>query len=440
MSHSSAPPHASALGTRFEITYRSRAENQSAGLDSPDQLGNTKRKFSPAFSVTRRAISVLLDAKANAYQICTYLIIAQFTDKTGIYSNAGLNAVGKYLSASKAAGHPIDRALRSLKGETVLGMPQLTRLMTSREEWIEKGGKPLPDGPTDRRKVRHILERNSDDELVWISSALVLRAKNIDPSLTFDKPLTIIKSLGDIAARALLYLYQCDNILDWHGVAPHEALCRRFRKIREPVVLKDGGTLIREAIDELFVSPHMIKAVGKSLPEDESSDRMYKEVINAVSALNSAGFIYETVLVLDRARDLGENADSTVDTNASPLYALDTKSLHGYKPIHEEGLAGITAKLANKLYRPVTNENGSFDGVYAAFLPPAQQGMIVGIMRIRFRATNPKLPDVATAWIAIKNKNERAYLYLAELFSAYNMPHPRRPVDLAMEAASRHRK
>lgn len=47
---------------------------------------------SASLGVPRAAMEALLDAKATAREICTYLILAKFTEGTGVYSTASVKA------------------------------------------------------------------------------------------------------------------------------------------------------------------------------------------------------------------------------------------------------------------------------------------------------------------------------------------------------------
>jgi hypothetical protein len=115
-----------------------------------------------------------------------------------------------------------------------------------------------------------------------------------------------------------------------------------------------------------------------------------------------------------------------VPDDAEPLYELDCRSLHGYKPVGEEGLAGLTAKTAADFSRPVTEagyadhedkvfrvgessyQKAQFNGVYAAIVHPGHEAMVVGIYRLRFRPANPKNAGIKGAWAKIHEGNRRA--------------------------------
>ena len=68
-----------------------------------------------SFCIPRSALDALLDAKATAYEICAYVVLAKFTDESGRYSTASITAVNTYTGANKTKGGPVDRAIERLK-------------------------------------------------------------------------------------------------------------------------------------------------------------------------------------------------------------------------------------------------------------------------------------------------------------------------------------
>jgi hypothetical protein len=53
-----------------------------------------------SFCVPRAAVEALLDAKATAYEICAYLVLAKYTDESGRYSGACQKTENKARQAS----------------------------------------------------------------------------------------------------------------------------------------------------------------------------------------------------------------------------------------------------------------------------------------------------------------------------------------------------
>lgn len=379
-----------------------------------------------AFSITQSAINKLLDAKANAYQICVYLVLAQFTDSSGKYSTAGPNAMSKYLGANKSKGCPVDRALDSLQGKKIFDMPKLPRLLYERKDWNKKNSEHIDDGKSEHSKVRYVLPRKQDEAVVWIASNLVLGFGD------FETPLKRIKELGDCVARAILFLYAKHDSVSWHGVSPHSAIYRTYITIKEDIFSRWDHQLIRASAADIQISPEFIKNVMPT-PSSSFNEKQVNELTaeHVISALVVNGFIYESVWVLDREQIYNGTPNPEISPQAAPLYLLDTRSVHGYKPIYEEGLCGITARIANRMYRGVADENGEFSGTYAAILPPAQRGMITGIYQLRFRARNPGLPGVALAWTNHIESSERYYAMLYSVCEKYVLKIPPRPWEEA---------
>jgi hypothetical protein len=171
----------------------------------------------------------------------------------------------------------------------------------------------------------------------------------------------------------------------------------------------------------------------------------------AFHAIVDGGLFYEVVMVLNRAPvdDKFANGDEYhgVPVDAEPLYELDARSLHGYKPKGEEGLAGLTAKTAGELHHPVAsgilldaydNERtphdgedakpGQFYGKYAAIVPRGYGAMIAGIFRPRFRVANPKNAGTKDAWIRIHTGQAQGLEWITALRASQGLeplPAPR---------------
>lgn len=79
-----------------------------------------------SFCIPRAALNALLDNQATAYEVCTYLTLARFTDESGRYSTASISAVNRYTGANKTRGGPVDRALERLKTIRAKSVSSLT--------------------------------------------------------------------------------------------------------------------------------------------------------------------------------------------------------------------------------------------------------------------------------------------------------------------------
>ena len=84
-------------------------------IPTQTDYSNSSRIGPGSFCIPRAAFNALLDAKATAYEICAYLVLAKFTGECGRYSPASITAVNSYTGANKTKDGPIDRAITRLK-------------------------------------------------------------------------------------------------------------------------------------------------------------------------------------------------------------------------------------------------------------------------------------------------------------------------------------
>ena len=380
-----------------------------------------------SFCIPRAALNALLDSGATAYEVCAYLTLARFTDESGRYSTASISAVNRYTGANKTKGGPVDRALERLKtiraksvqkvsngrsGKSHAWVEQVTDLgpiLFDRESWFQSTGELLPDGPHERAEVLHVLPdfEEPPEDRVWLGNNLVSGVGG------FTQPLKALKNAGDVAARLLLALYAVNDMETWGGVRPVGAGHGPWVHY-EPVDTDTritGGARLHRAKD---AGP--IAIIEKRITEDK--DQYWR----ALSALQSAGLVYEVVMVLNRNAIKAKLSNGTeygsIPDDAEPFYELDCLSKHGYKPDGEEGVGWATAKTAGDFGKPVTLEGGRFDGTYAAIVPDGYGAMIAGIYRLRFRVANPKNAGVKGAWAGIHQRNREALELVNSIRSA----------------------
>jgi len=410
------------------------ASNQSRGAGS--------------FCIPRAALNALLDSGATAYEVCTYLTLARFTDDSGRHSTASISAVNRYTGANKTKGGPVDRALERLKtiraksvkkvsngrgGKSHALVDQVTDLgpiLYDREGWFQATGELLPDGPHERAEVLHVLPdfEEPPEDRVWFGNNLVSGVGG------FTQPLKALKNAGDVAARLLLALYAVNDMETWGGVRPVGAGNGPWVHY-EPVDadMRFRGARLHRAKRGGEVGPGDL--FSRVCPFPEKPDSWWKAheevggpVWRALSALQSAGLIYEVVMVLNRnaikRKFSGGEEYSGIPEDAEPFYELDCRSRHGYKPDGEEGVGWATAKTAGDFGKPVTLEGGTFDGTYAAFVPDGYGAMIAGIYRLRFRVSNPKNAGVRGTWAGIQQRNREAL----ELVNSIRIADKREPL------------
>lgn len=358
-----------------------------------------------SFWITRQAIKVLLDSKATATQICAYLILARFTDETGQFSTAGLQAVYKSIGIGQ------DMAKRAVEELCKMQRPRagkaktLDALVYPAEAWAASTGHDLPHGPSEMSKVRWVLNGfdAGSDSRVWMSNELV------DGIGSFKKPMQRLKRSGDVAARILLLAYREQDLERFGGINPamfydQYDMERIFKDIQGGYDLWHGKHARCSSVFDACAFPSL--GIAGWPKDQEKKQDLINGWSHGKSALDSVGFIYQVVSVLDRELHHPE---------AQVVFELHAKTRHGYKPKGEGGLSGPTAKLAGLWGGPVTDEMGRFYDNYAAVVPAGMETHIIGIWRLRFRVSNPKNHGVRGAWARIHRGQEEALGWLKDV-------------------------
>ena len=397
-----------------------------------EQQAKGAPKGSGSFCVPRAAIEALLDAKATAYEICAYLVLAKYTDESGRYSPASISAINKATGANKLKGGPVDRAIERLKtirakavkkvsnsrtGKSHAMVDQVADLgpvLYDRATWLALTGEILPDGPGEKGMIRYVLPDFAEplESRVWFGNNLVGGIGG------FTHPLKALKNAGNVAARLLLAMYAANDMETWGGVrpvGPDRVLWKRYAPVNTDKNLHGGVRLIRAK--ELGPIAWMDQRINEG-----DADAYWQ----ALEALKTAGLVYEVVMVLNRegpkTKDSGGTEYNTIPDDAEPYYELDAHNGHGYKPEGEEGIGGATANTAGALGFSVATEGGRFDGTYAAIVPAGYQAMIAGVYRLRFRVANPKNAGVKGAWARIHVNNREAFDLVQAIRAANKLP------------------
>lgn len=412
-----------------------------------------------SFCVPRAAIEALLDAKATAYEICAYLVLAKGTEESGRYTPSSVHAVGRAtgsnISRSAAYQGPVACAIERLKqiratrvdrvlkkvsngrsGKAFAMVDQwvdektdLGPILFERTAWQWQPGEVVPDGPGEKGKIRYVLPDFGEDKAsrVWFGNNLVGGVGG------FSQPLKALKNAGDVAARLLLAMYAANDMDLWGGVRPVGAGAgpwKRYELVADDVNLYGGARLIR-AKDQGHIGPG--DTFARAWPAPAGSRDWWKAhneaegpVWRALEALESVGLVYEVVMVLNKnakKKDLASGKEyGSIPDDAEPYYELDARSEHGYKPDGEEGIGGATAKTAGDLGHPVAVEGGRLDGTYAAIVRRGYPAMIAGIYRLRFRVANPKNAGVKGAWARIHANNREAFELVQAIRAANKKP------------------
>jgi hypothetical protein len=395
-------------------------DTPSAKTSTSASLNQTDAKAAQgagSFCIPRAALEALIKAKANAYEICTYPFLSRFTDATGMYSSVSISAVNRYTGANKVKDGPMSRSIERLKTIQVTRQVSNDRkgkahrflkedvgpILYARDDWHEATGEVLPDGPVERAKVLFVLPDFDEPvgDRVWFGGNLMTGVGG------FHRPLKQLKNAGPVAVRLLLRMYTENDMETWGGVRP----------------INDGHSprVIYDVIDDKNTGEARIIRAKRSTTVAIIDNERAQKYWDALSALESRGFIYETVIVLNRNAVETEFSSgdeyAEIPDHAEPLYELDSRSQHGYKPAGEEGMAVITAKVADALGYPVAI-GGHFDLTYAAIMPKVCPAMVIGIYRLRFRVSNPKNVGVSHAWGRIQQNNRDALEFIERMKAA----------------------
>jgi hypothetical protein len=399
-----------------------------------------------SFCIPKAAVRALLDARADAVTIGAYLTLACFTDATGVYSTAALRAVRDYQSLHQDRGK---RALEALQSITVGKGKTAIALAYSRDAWLKKaGGEALPDGLAPRAQVNFILPDFAEPaaDRVWFSSALVQGFG------TFTKPLKRLKDAGDVAARLFLLMQQTVDMVRFGGVPPSTGPWQHYESADgHDLTVSNSRLLIAKS------SGHVASQAVVQSTTGGTGQEQWKIFWNALSAIVGSGLFYEVVLVLNRnpvpCKFTSGESYGDVPEDADPVYELDARSLHGFKPEGEMGLAGLTARTAGELGHSVVQGTlhdsygnpmevdgyypGQFDGRYAAIVPRGYGAMIVGCFRPRFRISNPKNAGVKDAWTRIYDGNRQGFEWITALRMARGLAAIPKPAWLEPKVTQR---
>ncbi len=356
-----------------------------------------------SFWISKKAIELLFANQATAMDVCAYLVLARYTDASGQFSTAGLQAIKKAIGVGQPIAERATSRLRQMMAPKArkVGRGVLQCLLYIADDWASKTGLDLPHGPGERSKVRWVLNDFGGDpsDQVWISNELV------DGIGRFSQPLKRLKRCGDVAARLLLVCYRETDLEQYGGVRPSGAFAEIYEMSKK---WSDKGYDLWHAEHKNAMAWGAANLLGlKEFSKDENKKReQIAPLWRAIESLDSCGFIYQVVTAMDADPD---NLDAQV------IYELDTKSKHGYKPQGEKGVGGQTAAIAGLLCYPVADASGRLYGRYAVVVPAGVSPVVVGIYRVRFRVSNSKNYGVKGAWARIYGSQKEAQEWLSDL-------------------------
>jgi hypothetical protein len=361
-------------------------------------MNTSKKKGNASFCVPRAAIAGLLAAQATADEIAVYLILARFTDETGVFTPAGHSAMNRYTGGNKCRGGRLDSALERLTeipGLCPHSGSLLEPIVHGANGWSMAAGIQLPHGPTERGRIQYVLPDFDEpiSERVWIGAQLV------DGIGTFQRPLRTLRQGGDAAARLLLQLYGLNDLHAWIGIDPVDGLRVRYDRVGEVERLPGSSEL------HVFERDRLVAPMARDLPRAH-----WPSFSRSVDFLESSGFIYECVSVVDRddsRADTKKGTDALAD-DAEPVYELDQRSARGLPPEGTKRLSGFTARIAASQGHYDFDYDGNRDGIYAAIVPCGQPTNVIGVYRLRFRVANSRNGWVSGAWAGYFQRQDEA--------------------------------
>jgi len=356
------------------------------------------------FSVPRAAIYALADNGASSKVIAGYLVLARFTDKSGIYSTAGKNALCDYLGIANGAAEAILNTLQVTKIEHNGDSDsddelQSKRLILTPNEWAGEY-----QGKNKCTWIVNDFDTSSPDR-VWIPNSLVSGSDN------FSAPLKrLIKIRNDAVMRALALLY-CEQDEEQVGGAKSSATLFVPYSIVKTVSKDDLILSAVEATGTVVIDAKFAERVLFTLAPDE------KGVRRAIERLESEGFIYRAVTVFD-------NSPSLPETEA--MYTLDTKATCGSTiQDNDDSLATEMQKYASAHGIKCADSAGRFYRKYAAVAPSGDPIHVAEIIRLRLRITaGPDFINERLKRMADKHQEARGWLTTADDNERNEQPEP----------------
>lgn len=324
-----------------------------------------------SFWISRNAWEIL-KAKAKGNEILAYLVLAYFTDRSGEYSTAGVNAVYKYTGLSKQQTENAIQGLLSIKNND--DVPIIEDL----------------DAGNAKNEKRYRLELFDDaaSDGIWIGGGLITGSYR-----GRKYPLSMIKSVNydGMIIKALIELYRFQDE-HYAGVDP--------KYIRGECAIEEAAGLPEKGIATFIATPNGITIsddfyiqllqydIGIINPPYLNSQK--KRINEAINFLIRNGFIYRAYCVLDDPDFL----------EGQVLGCLHVE----HKSKGEQGLMDTikdTNSLAAANFREVLGQ-----GKYPVILQQGIMPSALGIFRLRYRVANPKNAGVSATWARFKNNDE----------------------------------
>ena len=236
-----------------------------------------------------------------------------------------------------------------------------------------------------------------------------------------EKPLKILMDCGDITARMLLAMYAGQDLDRWYGVPPLEFFWHYYKL--EGMAKGRFHVLCASA-------PAVVRPTPIFNRIDPQNQEKSQSCFNALRTLESAGLLYEAVVLLNRnpipAKFSSGHAYGEIPHDAEILCDLGSPSPFGPVSAIEHGLGNeylATAKELGWIDKPCN---------YLALIPTGQPAMIAGLYRLRFRVTHAKNAFIEEATRRHLDANASALRKLNYLRATNNLE----PINRTLQSPS----
>lgn len=399
-------------------------------MKSKDLSENTKKTTqnskngAGSFWISKAAIDVLINKKASAEEICTYLILSRFVDKKAAkegeyywsakFSTAGLKSMYTY------AGLTAQKAKLSLEHLYGLSNDRNCRLIQKPEKYnafavphnleADKYNElnyphdiikyiPAIKAANGKRKVRWVLNTfgGMPSQGIWLPNELVDGVKPKAPQKGFQRPLKKIIDMPlyrDEAARFILLLYLHNDLSAFGGVDPKNTFYIHYDTIE--IAADPPYSFCKTTRDSLVFAENFVKK-AISTPVESHEKRAPKDpkgvAEETLQALLDDGFLFAVV------KAMHEEPNSP---DLRPRYELAVKhNKFGYTPpaspfTLSQNFASLFGKLGIEVGSNLPCGSHRFNGQYPFVVKKGQTPNVMGIFRLRYELSNPKNHPVTT--------------------------------------------
>lgn len=356
----------------------------------------TKKKGGVAtFCVPKKAIRKLHSAGVPMESLCTYLIIAAYTDQTGTLSTAGATAVQARLGFRKDTI------------ETFIG-PLVTAgvLIDLRPPEGERSSK--------RQEARFTVPHFDEPlhQRIWFGRSLVdVIAVNGE---TQRCPISRLYDLPEVCFYLLVEMHLLQDH-SWTGIRPPQPKA------------KFSGIFVRYRLDDdqtIKNASHRVEIVTDPELCIEGLDVVkrfgYESVLESLEELRIRGFVYEVIMVFNR--ELSGLTDDSKETylhrNAKPIYQLHGRG-QKWLPPDELGVSHLTLATSKGESGPMPfSEEGTLENSFVVVSSPAIRVGVAGVFRLRHRVRNPKAPGLAPPWAQLMQSHADQLDFLVDLLKS----------------------